>query len=57
MSWFDPSELEGFSEAACETLRANPFVANEPGRLDKIKSLNRQKGIPTGETRLNLNRR
>lgn len=38
MSWLDPSALESFSEAACEVLRANPFVANEPGRLDKIKA-------------------
>ena len=38
MSRFDPSALKGFSEAACETLRADPFVANEPGRLDKIRA-------------------
>ena len=37
LSWFDPSGLKGFSEEACDILLGNPFIANEPGRIDKIK--------------------
>lgn len=37
LSWFDASGLKGFSEQACDILLGNPFVANEPGRIDKIK--------------------
>ena len=37
LSWFDPSALKGFSDQACDILLGNPFVANEPGRIDKIK--------------------
>ena len=38
LSWLDPSKLKGFSEQACDTLLGNPFIANEPGRIDKIKA-------------------
>ena len=37
LSWFDPSGLKGFSDQACDILLGNPFIANEPGRIDKIK--------------------
>lgn len=37
LSWFDPSALKGFSDQACDILLGNPFIANEPGRIDKIK--------------------
>ena len=37
LSWFDPSGLKSFSEEACDILLGNPFIANEPGRIDKIK--------------------
>lgn len=38
LSWLDPSKLKGFSEQACDILLGNPFIANEPGRIDKIKA-------------------
>lgn len=37
LSWFDPSGLKGFSEEACDILLGNPFIANERGRIDKIR--------------------
>ena len=37
LSWLDLSGLKGFSEQACDILLGNPFIANEPGRIDKIK--------------------
>ena len=37
LSWLDLSGLKGFSEQACDILLRNPFIANEPGRIDKIK--------------------
>lgn len=36
MSWFDARMLDGFAEEACEILRGNPFIANDPGRIDKL---------------------
>ena len=38
LSWLDPSKLKGFSEQACDILLGNPFIANESGRIDKIKT-------------------
>ena len=38
LSWLDPSKLKSFSEQACDILLGNPFIANEPGRIDKIKT-------------------
>lgn len=38
LSWLDPSKLKGFPEQACDILLGNPFIANEPGRIDKIKA-------------------
>ena len=38
LSWLNPSKLNGFSEQACDILLGNPFIANEPGRIDKIKA-------------------
>ena len=38
LSWLDPSKLKGFSEQACDILLDNPFIANESGRIDKIKA-------------------
>ena len=38
LSWLDPSKLKDFSEQACDILLGNPFIANEPGRIDKIKA-------------------
>lgn len=38
MTWFDADKLKGYSEEACTILSGNPFVSNDPGRLDKIKA-------------------
>ena len=38
LSWLDLSMLKGFPEQACDILLGNPFIANEPGRIDKIKA-------------------
>lgn len=38
LSWLDLSKLKGFPEQACDILLGNPFIANEPGRIDKIKA-------------------
>ena len=38
LSWLDPSGFKDFSEQACDILLGNPFVANEPGRIDKIRA-------------------
>ena len=32
-----PVRLKGFSEEACDILLGNPFIANERGRIDKIR--------------------
>ena len=36
LKWYDPNRLAGFCDFAIELLRKNPFVANDPGRIEKI---------------------
>lgn len=49
LSWFDPDRLEGFADAACETLSKNKVLVSAlPDRVDAIhEELSRRIGILT----------
>ena len=36
LKWYDPDCLAGFCDSAVEVLREDPFVANDPGRIERI---------------------
>ncbi len=37
LTWYDPARLVGFCDSAAEVLLKDPFIANDPGRIEKTR--------------------